>query len=79
MANGTAYESDESVELLTSLIYCDEQKLVALAKKIEKVMRAKHGYLLTQYSDEERAKHGKHWQLSGDALDFFIASMEEEQ
>jgi hypothetical protein len=77
MARGAQYESDQSTELLTSLIHCDEKKLAAMAQKIEMVMKADQMHQLRDFSEEEREKHGKFWKMDGDALDFFVKSMKE--
>ena len=77
MARGAQFASDQSTELLTSLIHCDEKKLAAFSQKIEKVMRAEQTHQLRQFSEAERQKHGQFWKMDGDALDFFERSMKE--
>lgn len=54
MAQGSDFESEQSVSLLDSLIYYDEKKAEALAKKIEAIRSTDRAFELQKFTDEAR-------------------------
>lgn len=56
MANGSKYEIEQTVSLLDSLVYCDEKKAEALAKKIEAIRSSETAYELQRFTDEARQR-----------------------
>lgn len=64
MAASAKYECDQSLELLTSLIHCDDAKAEALAKKIEQIESSEQAYRLQRFIDESRTRAGADWHLT---------------
>ncbi|WP_304028962.1 hypothetical protein [Methyloversatilis discipulorum] len=54
MSRAANYESEQTISLLDSLIYCDERKTEALAKKIEGIRSADTAYELQHFADQAR-------------------------
>lgn len=54
MAEGVDAENTNSYDLLTSLIYCDEAKAAALARKIDQIDSAEKAYEFQEISAEAR-------------------------
>ncbi|HGY1009094.1 TPA: hypothetical protein ACNUUR_001676 [Aeromonas salmonicida] len=54
MANGSEFEIEQTVSLLDSLVYCDERKAEALAKKIEAIRTSETAYELQRFTDDAR-------------------------
>jgi len=72
MARGASYECDQSIDLLTSLIHCDEAKASALAKKIEGIESADQAFRLRKFVDEARKRAGPEWEFTdSEAAAFF--------
>jgi hypothetical protein len=71
MASGDHYESEQSYNLLGSLLYCDEKKAAALASKIEKIKSAEAAYEINKYTEESRKNIGE--DISSDIIlsDYF--------
>lgn len=59
MSEGAGYESETSFSLLDSLIYCDERKTEALARKIEQIRSSELAFELQKFSDEARRSKGE--------------------
>ena len=66
------YECDQSFEILTSLIHCDEQKAAALAQKIERIESAEQAFRLQRFVDESRSRAGPDWQLTDTEVEAFF-------
>lgn len=66
MSRGAAYETETTVSLLDSLIYCDERKVEALARKIEGIQSTELAFELQKFSDEARRANGA--QVEADEL-----------
>lgn len=56
MASGSEFEMEQTVSLLDSLVYCDEKKAEALAKKIEAIKSSETAFSLQKFTDEARKK-----------------------
>lgn len=56
MASGSEFEIEQTVSLLDSLVYCDERKAEALAKKIEAIRSSETAFQLQKFTDEARGK-----------------------
>lgn len=72
MAQGQAFESDQSYELLTTLLYMDERIAAPLARKIEEIRSVEQAYKLDQYVREARRREGEGWRLSAAHVAPFI-------
>lgn len=73
MASGAQMESEQSFDLLTSLIYCDEKSAAALARKIEQINSAETAHEFKKVVDAAREKNGVDWQLDDKTVsDFFL-------
>ncbi|MFM2058914.1 MAG: hypothetical protein RLY71_3299 [Pseudomonadota bacterium] len=64
MAKGAAYECDQSIDLLTSLIHIDDAKAAALAQKIEGIQSAEQAFRLRRFVDDARARGGPDWRFT---------------
>jgi hypothetical protein len=56
MASGSEFEIEQTVSLLDSLVYCDERKAEALARKIEAIRSSETAFQLQKFTDEARGK-----------------------
>ncbi len=56
MANNSEFEMDQTVSLLDSLVYCDEKKSEAMAKKIEAIKSSETAFSLQRFIDDARKK-----------------------
>lgn len=72
MAASAKYECDQSMELLTSLIHCDDTKATALAQKIEQIQSVEQAYRFQRFIDESRARAGQDWQLTDREAEAFF-------
>ncbi|VVN20557.1 hypothetical protein PS619_04299 [Pseudomonas fluorescens] len=72
MAGGADYDSEQSISLLTTLMYCDEAKASALARKIEDLNSAENIYEINRFTEELRTKDGRESDSAEDIVsDFF--------
>jgi hypothetical protein len=72
MATSASYECEQSIDLLTSLIHCDEAKASALAQKIERIESVEQAFRFRCFIDEARSKTGSDWHLSDKEVDAFF-------
>ncbi|QRO35470.1 hypothetical protein [Chromobacterium violaceum] len=72
MAASADYECEQSIELLTSLIHCDEAKASALAQKIERIESVEQAFRFQRFIDEARTKAGPDWHLTDREVDAFF-------
>lgn len=73
MARGASYESEQTVSLLDSLIYCDERKAEALAMRLDSIKTAETAFELQRYTDAARKSSGKGDATSVDLVEEFFA------
>ncbi|MFV6088077.1 hypothetical protein ACNPC3_22960 [Klebsiella pneumoniae] len=59
MANDSEFEMEQTVSLLDSLVYCDEKKAEALAKKIEAIKSSETAFSLQRFIDDARKKSSR--------------------
>lgn len=64
MANGQALESEQSFELLTTLLHVDERAAARLAQKVEQIRSVEQAYKLDQFILQARARGGESWTLT---------------
>ena len=74
MAGGAQYESEQSFNLLTSLVYIDERKASALASKIEQINSVDKMHELKKFVDAARLKHGDTAQFVESSLEEFFVN-----
>jgi hypothetical protein len=80
MAASARYECDQSIDLLTSLIHCDEVKARALAKKIDGIQSAEQAFRLRKFIDDSRKHAGVDWQFTDrEAAAFFQQDIRQEE
>lgn len=80
MAASSRYECDQSIDLLTSLIHCDEAKARALAKKIDGIESAEQAFRLRKFIDDSRKHAGADWQFTDrEAAAFFQQDIRQEK
>lgn len=72
MATSADYECEQSIELLTSLIHCDEAKASALAQKIERIESVEQAFRFQRFIDEARSQKGSDWHLTDKEVDTFF-------
>lgn len=75
MANGAEFETEQTVSLLDSLVYCDEKKAEALARKIEAIRSSETAYELQRFTDAAR-KRSPDDRESADIVSEFFAETE---
>lgn len=73
MARGVSYESEQTVSLLDSLIYCDERKAEALAMRLDNIKTAETAFELQRYTDAIRKSSAKGGATSVDLVEEFFA------
>lgn len=72
MATGSHYESEQSFDLLSALIYCDEKKMLPVAQKIEKIKSTSQAHKVNALIDEIKNKHRDNDVIySNDVSEFF--------
>lgn len=71
MAGGSEFEIEQTVSLLDSLVYCDERKAEALARKIEAIRTSETAYQLQKFTDEARGKSSDSTESLDIVSDFF--------
>lgn len=64
MASGQAFESEQSYELLTTLMHVDERVAARLAQKVEQIRSVEQAYKLDQFVLQARARQGEGWTLT---------------
>lgn len=72
MAGGAQYESEQSFNLLTSLIHIDENKATALAHKIEQIKSVEKAYEFRQFIDNARQNGSNQSQSIESHLEYFL-------
>lgn len=72
MAEGQAVESNQSYELLATLLHMDERIAAPLARKIEEIRSVEQAYKLDQYVREARQREGESWQLQAEHVALLI-------
>lgn len=78
MATGSDYESRQSVSLLTTLLYIDDQKSADMAKQVEKIKKADRLHELNEMVAELRSSQGNDFSIE-DAISSFFDTLEEKQ
>ncbi|WP_155648653.1 hypothetical protein [Burkholderia pseudomultivorans] len=76
MAASAKYESDQSYELLTTLIHCDDQKAAALAAKIERIRSTEQVFRLQKFVDDARTRSGPGWKLDNENPDHLLQELD---
>lgn len=72
MASGSHYESEQSFDLLSALIYCDEKKMLPIAQQIEKIKTTAQAHKANALIDEIKDKHrDSDKTYSNDVSEFF--------
>jgi hypothetical protein len=72
MANGEDFECEQSVELMTTLLYIDERVAAPLAQKIEQIRSVEQVYKLDTFIREARERKGATWTLTPQDIIPFI-------
>lgn len=72
MATGQAFESDQSFELLSSLLYTDEKAVQKLAQKVEKIRSVEQSYKLQAFIESARRRNGVDWSLQPEDIAPFL-------
>lgn len=76
MANGQEIESEQSYELLTTLLYVDEQVAGRLAQKIEQIKSVEQAYKFDRFVREARQRDGENWTLAPEDVGRFLDDIE---
>lgn len=71
MASGSEFEIEQTVSLLDSLVYCDERKAEALARKIEAIKSSETAFQLQKFTDEVRGRSPNTTESLDIVSDFF--------
>lgn len=72
MAAGQAFESDQSFELLSSLLYTDEKVAQKLAQKVEQIRSVEQVYKLQAFITSARQRDGADWSLQPEDIAPFL-------
>jgi hypothetical protein len=72
MAVGQEFESEQSYELLTTLLHVDEQVAARLAQKVEQIRSVDQAYKLDRFIHEARRREGETWFLKSEDITPFI-------
>ncbi len=72
MANREDFECEQSVELMTTLLYIDERVAAPLAHKIEQIRSVEQAYKLDTFIREARERKGATWALTPQDIIPFI-------
>jgi hypothetical protein len=72
MANGQSFESEQSFEMLSSLLYSDEKIAQKLSDKVEQIRSVEQSYKLSAFIDEARQRSGDSWSLKPDDIAPFL-------
>lgn len=75
MAYPTQFDSDQTISLVDSLIYCDQRRASALASKLEKIKSAETAYEIQKFTDAARASGESATAI--DAVDAFFEKHQE--
>ena len=63
MASSQDFESEQSYQLMTTLIYMDEKAAAPLANKIESIRSVERAYKLDELVRDARKSRGSEWKL----------------
>ncbi len=74
MAVGQSFESDQSYQVLATLLHVDERVTQRLAKKVEQINTVEQAYRLDRFVQEARLREGDGWKLRPKDVDPFIDS-----
>ncbi|WP_218823837.1 restriction endonuclease [Inquilinus limosus] len=77
MATATDFESEQSYELMTTLLHIDERSAAPLAQLIEKISSVEQAYKLDTFIREARDRNGATWTLSPADVEPFIDKAEQ--
>lgn len=72
MATGEDFESEQSYELMATLLHLDERAAAPLANKIEQIRSVEQVYKLDEFIREARERKGAAWALSPQDIAPFI-------
>ncbi len=72
MASGQSFESDQSFELMSSLLYSDEKLAQKLAEKVDQIKSVEESYKLRAFIDESRRRDGANWTLKPEDVAPFL-------
>ncbi|PGH56277.1 hypothetical protein CRT60_15105 [Azospirillum palustre] len=72
MAAGEEFETDQSYELMATLLHIDERAAAPLAQKIDKIRSVTQAYKLDEFVREARESKGATWTLSPQDVAPFI-------
>lgn len=72
MATGEDFESEQSYELMATLLHLDERAAARLANKIEQIRSVEQAYKLDEFIREARERKGATWALSAQDIAPFI-------
>lgn len=78
MAAGQSFESDQSYQVLTTLLHVDERVTQRLAKKVEQINSVEQAYKLDRFVQEARLREGEGWKLRPSDVNPFIDNQEED-
>ncbi len=72
MTEGMDYKSEQTVELLSTLLHIDEKVAEKLAKKIEQIRSTEQAFRLKAFIDAAREKNGASWTFGEDEMSRFL-------
>lgn len=72
MAAGQAFESEQSFELLSSLLYVDERVALKLAQKVDRIRSVEQAYKLQDFVASARKRDGTAWTLQPEDVAPFL-------
>jgi len=72
MARGHTFETDQSYELLATLLHVDERVAERLARKVEQIKSVEQAFKLDRFIRETRLREGDEWRLRAEDVDPFI-------
>lgn len=72
IASGQDFESEQSYELLTTLLHMDERVAARLAQKVEQIRSVEQAYKLDQFILQARAREGESWTLTPENVAPFL-------
>jgi hypothetical protein len=72
MAAGQSFESEQSFELLSTLLHSDEKIAQKLAEKVEKIRSVEQAYKFRAFIDEARLRGGSTWTLKPEDVAPFL-------
>lgn len=72
MANGQAFECEQSFELISTLLYTDEKVAQKLAAIVEKIQSTEQSFRLRAFIDAARQRKGANWTLTPEDIASFL-------